>query len=87
MKLRPGRMEGIAESLMSDFNVFPCHKTTHGDAPEEQACMGALAYGLREYGQLPVLARLAIRSGQLDPKNLEKCMGKIEKPGEWEIDE
>lgn len=87
MVLRPGRMEGIADSLMNDHNVFPCHKTTHGDAPKEQACMGALAYGVREYGQIPILARLALRDGQLKMDDIDKCMDRIEQPGEWETDE
>ncbi len=34
MVLQPGRMEGIVEHLQNDYNVFPCHKTTHQLAPE-----------------------------------------------------
>lgn len=101
MVLNPGRMEGIAEHLSNDFNVFPCHKTTHQLAPEgreeeydseeggyslhgrEQACMGALAYTLKHHGNLPVLARLAIRGDPSKINTIRDNFHLITPPGKW----
>lgn len=86
--LQEGRVAGIVEDLKDDFKVFHCHKTVHsskgGDWIEdesgedfylpsgnEKACIGALAYMWR-MGYLPILARLAIRSGELSKEILEK---------------
>lgn len=94
MVLNPGRMEGIVEHLRDDYNVFPCHKTTQHDETEEgesitvphekeQACMGALAYTLKHHKNLPVMARIAIRFGKLDPKQIEVNFKNLEEPGKW----
>lgn len=94
MVLQPGRMEGIVETLQSDYNVFPCHKTTQHDEDsdgnpitvphdKEQACMGALAYMYQHHGVIPVMARLAIRFGELNPKTIEVNFKKLEEPGKW----
>jgi hypothetical protein len=94
MELQPGRMEGIVEHIKSDYNVFPCHKTTKHDEDEEgesitvphdkeQACMGALAYAYRHHGVIPVMARLAIRYGELDIKTIEVNFKNLEEPGKW----
>lgn len=94
MELQPGRMEGIVETLQSDYSVFPCHKTTqHGEDEDgesitvphdkEQACMGALAYMQHHHGVLPVMARLAIRFGELKYETIEVNCKKLEEPGKW----
>lgn len=82
IELRAGRLEGIVEDLRSDLTCFPCHKTARGEHVEdadgeshyeqtglEQACIGALSYMERE-GQIPVLARLAIRSGEITKEDI-----------------
>lgn len=101
MILQPGRMDGIAESLRDDHQVFPCHKTTHALAPEdmddededgyawhgrEQACPGALAFTLREFGMLPVLARIAVLRDRLTIDEIRANFEKIHAPGEWETE-
>jgi len=99
MALSPGRMLGIAEALRDDWTVFPCHKTTHlrgddeddgeDDAPgytydgSEQACMGALAFTLREHGMLPVMARIACARGTLDVATIKANEPLVEQPGNW----
>lgn len=94
MELSPGRMEGIVEHLQSDYNVFPCHKTTQHDEDEEgesitvpndkeQACMGSIAYMQKHHGVLPVLARLAIRAGTLSHATIEINCNSLEEPGKW----
>lgn len=94
MALSPGRMEGIVESLRSDYNVFPCHKTAQHDEDEEgnsitvpheneQACMGALAYAYQHHGVTPVLARLAISRGETNLKLIAHTIDRLEEPGKW----
>lgn len=70
--LQRGRLSGIVESLQDDYNTFPCHKTTHGAAKEESACIGAAAYMWSVHGRLSVLSRLAIMVGSLSRGTLEK---------------
>jgi hypothetical protein len=99
MVLEPGRMEGIVEHIQNDLNVFPCHKTTHAlrrDDDEEdeagsydwhgreQACLGALAFNFQQHGRLPVLARLALMSGDLKLETLEAQAATLAEPDEWE---
>lgn len=72
--LRPGRVEGIVEDLAkNDYHTFPCHKTTHGQAEEESACMGAIAYVLVRRNRLSVLARIALRVGLLKQADIDAC--------------
>lgn len=96
MVLRPGRMQGIAQTLECDYQVFPCHKTTHHYESEEedgymcdgreQACMGALAYTLRFHGRLPVAARIAaIRNPEL-VSVICNNFDDIEEPGHWLVE-
>lgn len=85
MILRKGRMEEIAESTKHDLNIFPCHKTTDGKREDYQACMGALAYGLEQHNQLPVLARIHMgKPGSLRRKDIQDSIPLLEKPGKWE---
>lgn len=93
MVLAPGRMQGIVSSIMrDDWQVFPCHKTTHhgedGDEAtgDEQACAGALAYTLKHAGMLPVLARVAIARGQLTLESVQANRHLLEAPGKWKAD-
>lgn len=97
MVLRPGRMLGIVRALRNDYTVFPCHKTTRFDEDEngdtstvphakEQACMGALAYTLEHMGRIPVLARIAIASGDLTIERIESNFERNTPPGEWRTD-
>jgi hypothetical protein len=97
MVLNAGRMTDIAQSLADDHNVFPCHKTTNATRDDEgdegagyaydgteQACMGALAFTLREHGMLPVLARIACLQGQLTVDTLRANFAVIEQAEGWE---
>ena len=45
--------------------------------------MGALAYTQREYGMMPVLARIACMRGDLDPETIRSNEQDIEEPGHW----
>lgn len=52
IELRPGRLERIKEAVALS-QPFHCHKTTHGQAPGERQCAGALDYRdafYREHG-------------------------------------
>lgn len=81
IELRPGRVEGIIAHLLGrDYNVFPCHKTTHGAAKEESACMGALAYMHHVHHMLPVAARFAIHTGDLSLSDLAKAAPLLRDP-------
>ena len=96
MVLRPGRMKGIAAATADDLSVFPCHQHTRGETNdetgqyqhngEEQACLGALAYGLKNHGQIPVLARMAIRDRQINIHLIASHFDAIEDPGRWKTD-
>lgn len=82
--LVPGRLEGIAESLLGDdHSTFPCHKIVHsaqgGDWDEEGAyhpsgreamCAGAAAY-LMKVGRPSVGMRLAFITGDANPGDWE----------------
>lgn len=81
MELRPGRMEGIVESLKDDHAVFHCHKTL--DQEDKSACMGALAYMHEHHGLLPVLARVAISRKTLSLKLIANNVEYLEEPGKW----
>lgn len=85
MTLDRGRMPEIVDSLRSDLNVFPCHKTANSsrdDSDEdgytyggsEQACMGALAYTLREFGMMPVMARIACMRDTRTPEAIREFL-------------
>jgi hypothetical protein len=78
--LHPGRLPGIIGHLKSDYNYFPCHKTTHGAAPQESLCMGALAYGLKHAGRLPIMARLGLRFGDLQIEDIEANYPDLKEP-------
>lgn len=96
MHLSPGRMDGIVEAIKDDLTVFPCHKTTQFDETEdgeditvrhdkEQACAGALAYSLKHYDRIPVLARLAILMKSISLRDIERNFDTLEEPGKWPI--
>lgn len=85
IQLAEGRLEGIkADLLTDDYKTFMCHKTVHGKnggewdeegedyrpSGSESACVGALAFLYRE-GRLPILARLALMSGDLTEEQLQ----------------
>ena len=87
-------MASISRDLKNDYSVFPCHKTTHRHEEEnedgtyafsgkEQACMGALAYTLKTHGLIPVLARLAIRRGEVTLAQIEGNIDNVEEKGKW----
>jgi hypothetical protein len=80
IELMPGRLEGIIQHLRSDYNYFPCHKTTHGAAKEESVCMGSLAYGLKNTGRLPIVARIGLRFGDLKMADIEANYPDLKEP-------
>lgn len=82
VRLRPGRLEGIVDTLRNDSNFFPCHKTIdysrEGLVEEdrvltgkESVCMGSLAYMYHHHGRLPIVARLALMEGDLSIEDIE----------------
>lgn len=83
IELRPGRLEGIVQSLKRDTNFFQCHKTVHSKrggewdedtyipSGQESVCAGSLIYALKANMGLPVAARVAVMFGQLDLAALE----------------
>ena len=80
ISLSPGRLEGIASSLVKDdHSTFPCHKAVHskrgGDWDEEgnyspsgheSMCAGAAAY-LMKKGRPTVGMRFAFATGDASP--------------------
>lgn len=80
IELQPGRLPGIIEHLENDYNFFPCHKTTHGAAKEESICMGSIAYGLKHTSRLPIVARLALRFGDLKMEDIEANYPDLKSP-------
>lgn len=75
------RADEIAENLLSDdFNWFGCHETTVADengdlhcGEETQHCLGAIMFLLNTVG-LNVVTRVAVISGKLDLKNLDRSV-------------
>ena len=66
--LAPGRLQSIVEGLLSDDQqTFVCHKTLH---TERMTCAGAVAV-LAKLGRLPLIARLGLRVGVIDEKDIE----------------
>ncbi len=65
--LQPGRVEGIATSLIEDdHSHFSCHKTLSGSrkkiGPGESMCAGSMIY-LQKVGRMNVAMRLGIITG------------------------
>lgn len=71
IRLRPMRVRGIiSELLRSDFNGFPCHKTTDGDTTPAE-CAGAMIYRLK-CGQPSVWMRVGMMTKKLNVERLMK---------------
>jgi hypothetical protein len=70
--LQPGRVAGIVADLRkNDMQTFPCHKTTHGQAKQEQACAGASAFMFRD-GNPSVALRAALAFRMVTVTQLKK---------------
>jgi len=90
IKLAPGRLDGIVESLLADDGLtFHCHKTLDADAHddsdedggyastgEEAMCAGAAALLMKR--QRPTVAmRVAFAIGAADPSQWDACAHQI----------
>lgn len=75
--LVPGRINGIKQTLSSDFSFFKCHKTVYDKDlnekmdSEHKPCFGALSIQWKERQNLPIVARLDMMAGNLTPEHLE----------------
>lgn len=68
--LRADRVEEIMTAVTEQDAHFACHKTTHGEAPEEQHCAGILI--LLERDDNPnQLMRIGERLGWYDRRKLD----------------
>lgn len=95
--LAPGCRQQIAESLMNDWNTFPCHKTVvasydeedkedYSDNQNEQHCAGAMIVLMKDIGP-NVPMRFAIRMGELDLDKLKNVDDVYDSLEEFAADE
>lgn len=71
ISLRPGRIEGIAESILEKDQAFPCHKTTDsGRRKNYSACPGSLVFQFKVLRGWNLSTRLAIMLKWFVPEKL-----------------